>query len=173
LPGFSPTPPWKALDPGYITEAQWIVDFILKPLHPLAVWLVSAVMPPLRTLVSNMPPTHLDADKVLYGFLVPIYMGVILGIFRLARWAEKQARVVSEGSDGGGAMAGWVSGIGLDLLKYAAHSMRRTETTPTYRRTANLKAVQISLGHTRIESTVRYLGVGIDDALAIAEKIQV
>jgi hypothetical protein len=78
---------WKALDPRYINEAQWIVDFILKPLHPLAVWLVSAVMPPLRTLVSNMPPTHLDADKVLYGFLVPIYMGVILGIFRMVRWA--------------------------------------------------------------------------------------
>ena len=78
---------WKALDPGYINEAQWIADFILKPLHPLAVWLVSAVMPALRTLVSNMPPTHLDADKVLYGFLVPIYMGFILGIIRIVRWA--------------------------------------------------------------------------------------
>ena len=74
---------WKALDPGYINEAQWIVDFILKPLHPLAVWLVSTVMPPLRILVSNMPPTHLDADKVLYGFLVPIYLGLILGAVRL------------------------------------------------------------------------------------------
>jgi hypothetical protein len=43
-------------------------------------------MPPLRTLVSNMPPTHLDADKVLYGFLVPIYMGLIIGLFGFARW---------------------------------------------------------------------------------------
>jgi hypothetical protein len=77
---------WKALDPGYINEAQWIVDYILKPLHPMAVWLVSAVMPPLRTLVANMPPTHLDADKVLYGFLVPVYMGIILGIIRMIRW---------------------------------------------------------------------------------------
>ena len=47
---------WKALDPRYIDEAQWIVDVILKPLHPLGVWLVGVVMPPLRTLVSNMPP---------------------------------------------------------------------------------------------------------------------
>jgi hypothetical protein len=44
-------------------------------------------MPPLRTLISNMPPTHLDADKVLYGFLVPIYMALILGMLRLVRWA--------------------------------------------------------------------------------------
>ena len=78
---------WKALDPRYIDQAQWIVDVILKPLHPLGVWLVGLVMPPLRTLISNMPPTHLDADKVLYGFLVPIYMALILGVLRLVRWA--------------------------------------------------------------------------------------
>jgi hypothetical protein len=78
---------WKALDPRYIDEAQWIVDVILKPLHPIGVWLVGAIMPALRTLVSNMPPTHLDADKVLYGFLVPIYMALILGVLRLLRWA--------------------------------------------------------------------------------------
>ena len=58
---------------------------ILKPLHPLGVWLISMIMPPLRTLVGSMP-THLDADKVLYGFLVPIYMGLILGFLRLLRW---------------------------------------------------------------------------------------
>jgi hypothetical protein len=52
---------WKALDPRYIDEA-WIVDVILKPLNPLGVWLVD-MPPPLRTLVSNMPPTHLDADR--------------------------------------------------------------------------------------------------------------
>ena len=77
---------WKALDPGYIHQAQWIVDLILTPLHPLAVWLVALVMPPLRTLVGNMPPTHLDADKILYGFLVPIYMALILGFLRALRW---------------------------------------------------------------------------------------
>ena len=64
-----------------------MVDTILKPLHPLAVWMVSAILPPLRTLVANMPPTHLDADKVLYGFLVPIYMAVILGLLRMVQRA--------------------------------------------------------------------------------------
>ena len=67
----------------------------------------------------------------------------------------------------------WISGIGLDPLKYATHSMRRTKATLIYRRTGNLRAVQLLLGHQRIESTVRYLGVEVDDALDIAEKIDV
>jgi len=67
----------------------------------------------------------------------------------------------------------WVSSIGLDPRKYATHSMRRTKATLIYRRTGNLRAVQLLLGHTKIESTVRYLGVEIDDALDIAEKIEV
>jgi integrase len=70
-------------------------------------------------------------------------------------------------------VAEWVSGIGLDPLKYATHSMRRTKATLIYRRTGNLRAVQLLLGHTKIESTVRYLGVEVDDALEIAEKIEV
>lgn len=76
---------WKALDPRYIDGAQWLVDAILRPLHPIGVWLVSLIVPALKTLVSNMPPTHLDADKILYGFLVPIYMGMIFGLLWLAR----------------------------------------------------------------------------------------
>ena len=70
-------------------------------------------------------------------------------------------------------VAEWISGIGLDPLKYATHSMRRTKATLIYRRTGNLRAVQLLLGHSKIESTVRYLGVEIDDALDIAEKIDV
>jgi hypothetical protein len=76
---------WKALDPRYIDSAQWLVDYVLRPLHPLGVWLVGSIAPALRTLVSNMPPTHLDADKVLYGFLVPIFVGLILGFVGLFR----------------------------------------------------------------------------------------
>jgi len=76
---------------------------------------------------------------------------------------RQYARLVSE----------WVSGIGLDPLKYATHSMRRTKATLIYRRTGNLRAVQLLLGHNKIESTVRYLGVEVDDALEIAEKIEV
>jgi integrase len=63
---------------------------------------------------------------------------------------RQYARLVSE----------WVSGIGLDPLKFATHSMRRTKPTLIYRRTGNLRAVQLLLGHTKIESTVRYLGGG-------------
>jgi integrase len=70
-------------------------------------------------------------------------------------------------------VSAWVSGIGLDPRKFATHSMRRTKVTLIYRRTGNLRAAQLLLGHLRIESTVRYLGVEIDDALEIAEKIDV
>lgn len=66
-----------------------------------------------------------------------------------------------------------MSGIGLDPLNYATHSMRRTKATSIYRRTGNLRAVQLLLGRTKIESTARYLGVEIDDALDIAEKIEI
>jgi len=70
-------------------------------------------------------------------------------------------------------VAEWVSGIGLDPLKFATHSMRRSKATLIYRRTGNLRAVQLLLGHQKIESTVWYLGVEVDDALEIAEKIDV
>ncbi len=67
----------------------------------------------------------------------------------------------------------WVAVIGLDPLGYGTHSLRRTKATLIYRKTGNLRAVQLLLGHTKIESTVRYLGVEVDDALAIAEQVDV
>jgi integrase len=67
----------------------------------------------------------------------------------------------------------WVAGIGLDSKLFGTHSLRRTKATLIYRRTGNLRAVQLLLGHTKIESTVRYLGIEVDDALAIAEQIEV
>lgn len=67
----------------------------------------------------------------------------------------------------------WVASIGLDPLKFGTHSLRRTKATLIYRRTGNLRAVQLLLGHAKIESTVRHLGVEIDDAIEIAEKIDV
>ena len=63
----------------------------------------------------------------------------------------------------------WVSAIGLQPEDYGTHSLRRTKASLIYKRTGNLRAVQILLGHTKIESTVRYLGVDIEDALAISE----
>jgi integrase len=67
----------------------------------------------------------------------------------------------------------WISGIGLDAALFGTHSLRRTKATLIYRRTGNLRAVQLLLGHTKVESTVRYLGVEVDDALRIAEQIDV
>ena len=67
----------------------------------------------------------------------------------------------------------WIAGIGLDPKLFGTHSMRRTKATLIYRRTGNLRAVQLLLGHTKIESTVRYLGIEVDDALAIAEQVDV
>jgi len=67
----------------------------------------------------------------------------------------------------------WVSDIGLDPKAYGTHSLRRTKATLIYRRTKNLRAVQLLLGHSKIESTVRYLGIELDDALAIAEQTEV
>jgi integrase len=67
----------------------------------------------------------------------------------------------------------WVDSIGLEVSVYGTHSMRRTKATLIYRRTKNLRAVQLVLGHTKLESTVRYLGIEVDDALEIAEQTEV
>lgn len=67
----------------------------------------------------------------------------------------------------------WVSEIGLDSALYGTHSLRRTKPTLIYKRTRNLRAVQLLLGHTKLESTVRYLGVEVDDALEIAEQTEI
>jgi site-specific recombinase XerC len=66
----------------------------------------------------------------------------------------------------------WVQSIGLDANMYGTHSMRRTKAALIYRKTGNLRAVQILLGHTKLESTVRYLGIEVDDALNMAEQIE-
>jgi integrase len=67
----------------------------------------------------------------------------------------------------------WMGSIGLDPAAYGTHTLRRTKATLIYRRTRNLRAVQLLLGHTKLESTVRYLGIEVDDALEIAEQTEV
>jgi integrase len=67
----------------------------------------------------------------------------------------------------------WLESIGLDSSCYGTHSLRRTKATLIYRRTKNLRAVQLLLGHTKLESTVRYLGIEVDDALEIAEQTDI
>jgi len=67
----------------------------------------------------------------------------------------------------------WVRQIGLDKAQYGTHTLRRTKATLIYRRTKNLRAVQLLLGHTKLESTVRYLGIEVNDALEMAEQTEV
>ncbi|MHA6299932.1 tyrosine-type recombinase/integrase [Devosia sp. CAU 1758] len=67
----------------------------------------------------------------------------------------------------------WVTAIGLRKEEYGTHSLRRTKASLIYKATGNLRAVQILLGHTKIENTVRYLGVDVEDALELAEHTEV
>jgi integrase len=67
----------------------------------------------------------------------------------------------------------WIASVGLNPSLFGTHSLRRTKATLIYRRTGNLRAVQLLLGHSKVESTVRYLGIEIDDALTIAEQVEV
>ena len=66
----------------------------------------------------------------------------------------------------------WVTSIGLQKSAWGTHSMRRTKATLIYRKTGNLRAVQLLLGHTKLDSTARYLGVEVEDALALSESIE-
>lgn len=67
----------------------------------------------------------------------------------------------------------WVISIGLEPSAYGTHSLRRTKVAQIYRKTGNLRAVQLLLGHTKMDSTVRYLGVELEDALTIAETVEI
>ncbi len=67
----------------------------------------------------------------------------------------------------------WVSAVGLRSEDYGTHSLRRTKASIIYKTTGNLRAVQILLGHTKIENTVRYLGVDVEDALTLAEGTEI
>lgn len=67
----------------------------------------------------------------------------------------------------------WVVAAGLDPSAYGTHTMRRTKATLIYKRTKNLRAVQLLLGHAKLESTVRYLGIEVDDALEISEQTEI
>ena len=99
-----------------------------------------------------------DADLSSTDFLFPSRQQVSLHLS-----LRQYSRIV----------ASWVKGAGLDPARYGTHSMRRTKATLIYRETKNIRAVQLLLGHSKLESTVRYLGIEIDDALAMSEQIDV
>ena len=67
----------------------------------------------------------------------------------------------------------WVTAIGLRRAEYGTHSMRRTKAAMIYRATGNIRAIQILLGHTKIENTVRYVGFDVEDALLLAERTEI
>jgi len=67
----------------------------------------------------------------------------------------------------------WVEQLGPDPADYSTHSMRRTKATLIYRRTKNLRAVQLPLDHSKLESTVRYLGIEVDNALEISDQTEI
>jgi len=67
----------------------------------------------------------------------------------------------------------WIEEIGLDTANYGTHTMRRTKVSLIYKRTKNLRAIQLLLGHTKLDSTVRYLGIEVEDALELAEQTEV
>jgi site-specific recombinase XerD len=81
---------------------------------------------------------------------------------RLHISARQYARIVRK----------WVTNAGLDGAAYGTHSLRRTKATQIYKKTGNLRAVQLLLGHTKLESTVRYLGVEVEDALSLSVQIE-
>lgn len=107
-----------------------------------------------EALFAWISKAHLRADD--YLFRSRIHTSLRLSTRQYARIVEK-----------------WVTSIGLDPATYGTHTMRRTKATPIYRRTKNLRAVQLLLGHLKLESTVRYLGIEVDDALEIAEQTEI
>ena len=107
-----------------------------------------------EALLAWISQAHLRADD--YLFPSRIHASPHLSTRQYARIVEK-----------------WVTSIGLDPAAYGTHTLRRTKATLIYRRTKNLRAVQLLLGHLKLESTVRYLGIEVDDALEIAEQTEI
>lgn len=110
---------------------------------------------PTRSAVSAwLEKAHLRSDQYLFPSLVASSPHVS---------TRQYARIVHH----------WVESAGLDSSAYGTHSMRRTKVTLIYKRTKNLRAVQLLLGHSKLESTVRYLGIEVDDALEISEQTEI
>ena len=118
---------------------------------------------PVQFEITSQVRQSLDALIQAFNFTPEDYLfqSRIIGSSHLS--TRQYARVVE----------GWVTSIGLDPTLYGTHSLRRTKATLIYRRTKNLRAVQLLLGHTKLESTVRYLGIEVDDALELSEQTEV
>jgi integrase len=106
-----------------------------------------------KSVCAWITQAQLSADQYLFPSRIHAYPHIS---------TRQYARIVNS----------WISLIGLDSSVYGTHTMRRTKATLIYRRTKNLRAVQILLGHNKLESTIRYLGIEVDDALEISEKTE-
>jgi hypothetical protein len=119
-----------------------------------------------------------DPDKITEGFHVrqPNRLAVPLSAHARGRSLRRPlhfARWRSTALHGTGPRYSKLGGLVVYRLDYGTHSLRRTKASIIYKQTGNLRAVQILLGHTKIESTVRHLGVDVEDALALAESTEV
>ena len=85
-----------------------------------------------------------------------------------SHWGEPQR--VTDGQEYGRLVRGWVISIGLEPSGYGTHPMRRTKVAEIYRKTGNMRVVQLLLGHTKVDSAVLYLGFELEDALSISER---
>jgi integrase len=118
---------------------------------------------PVRFELTEQTRQALDEYLMLTGRKAGQFLFAGRGNAERGLTTRQYARLVQE----------WVASIGLDPAKFGTHSLRRTKAVLIYRRTGNLRAVQLLLGHSKIESTVRYLGIEVDDAIEIAEKIDI
>lgn len=109
---------------------------------------------PCDSLTAWISLAHLRSDQYLFPSRI-----LVRSIYRQGN----MLRIVAD----------WVKSIGLDPAAYGTHAMRRTKATQIYRRTKNLRAVQLLVGHCKLENTVRYLGIDVDDALEISEQTEV
>ena len=105
--------------------------------------------------------------------LILIFLIVIITGYIFPQRFSTTTADIEKWRDANPSLVPWVDSIGLDATAYGTHSMRRTKATLIYRRTKNLRAVQLLLGHSSLDSTVRYLGIEIDDALEMSEQTDV
>jgi len=150
--------PWNK---GRLTGAK-------PPLRPKHVWAIRTKLQ-IEGRVRDLALFNLAVDSKLRGCdVVAIRVeDVAAGGYTADRATVRQKKT------GRPVRFEWIGSAGLDPRLFGTHSLRRTKATLIYRRTGNLRAVQLLLGHTKIESTVRYLGIEVDDALAIAEQVDI
>lgn len=98
---------------------------------------------------------------------------ILRNVWLAARDASSSVLFLLPRANSALSVKGWAGCIGLDQSRYGTHSLRRTKATLIYKRTKNIRAIQLLLGHTKLESTVRYLGIEVDDALEISEQTEI